>query len=641
MKLFELPTPIVISSEQEAKDLCDSILSNPKPWAIDTETTGKSIKNKTSAIIDRIICWSLSDGVNRYFLYDYHLKHFIPFFNSDKVEKIFHNMKYDCHCLLNQGITVAHPKYDTMVMHWLYDERRPHGLKDVAKEFFEFSTKSYSKTFPRIQADELLTPKKLKISPEEHLRKVVEYATLDALMTAHVFFELKEKLKGISWKEDKSLWEFYLTVERFFSDVLFDMERRGICINAKILEEANKTIEKELEEIRVWFNQINEGPINLNSPAQLGKLLYSKFKFPVVKKTKGGASGQVKPSTDEEALDKLQDKELSKEAKEMLNKLLYYRGLDKHKSTYIDGILNRLKLMPDNKLHTAFNQHITKTGRLSSDGPNVQNIPGEEGDKYKIRYSFCALPGKKLIISDYSQAEVRVVAELSGDTKLKKDLEGDVYRKVCSRVFNIEENQVSPQLRKIFKKIVLGTNYGLGAKALAKQIEKEIGWENTEYRDRTNKEAVCKYFIDSYFNIYTDLKTHVDMVPFIARSFPLPHVRTILGRFRRLPELLSDEYGVKSEAEREAINIGPQGGVGDIMRGAMLQVHRNERLKELGCHLLMQIHDELVLEVESENVEEAKGIIEEIMKNPLKDFNITFSVPLLVETAIDTVWRKK
>lgn len=637
MKLYKLPTPRIIETDSQAESLIEEIYSQDNSvWAIDTETTGVSVKQKSSPIADDILCWSMSDGNDRIFLYSEQLPKFKQFFLDPEIEKVFHNIKYDVHCILNHGDEVHHPKYDTMVMHWLTDERKPHKLDSVAYELFGLNMRSYKKVFgAKRNPDSLLSN---DFETEEawntHRMKVIEYATLDTYATAHIFFELKTRLQHIPWKENKSLWEYYLEIERYFTDVLFNMERRGITIDLERLEQIEEEIDKEKDQIQAYFNKKAGRIINIDSPEQLQKFLYEDLELPITEWTKGGESGHRQPSTNEETL-----KSLEKSAPEVIGKLLRFRKIAKVKRTYVANIKNSVGITNDGKLHFTLNQHITKTGRLSGSNPNTQNIKARE-DEFKLRHSFRATPGKRLIIADYSQAEVRLIAELSGDRQMIEDLKGDIYKKSFAGMFEMNEEDVTEEQRKFQKPIVLGTNYGMGPATLAKQIESSVGWDNTVFKDTVNKVELCKDLLNRYFSRYNRLKAYIDAVPEIARTKNPPHVRTLLGRYRYFPDLFGTETGIVHMAERESVNTGPQAGVGDIMRGAMIQIENNKRLKELGTYLLLQIHDEVVLETESENVDESIEICTEILKEPLKEYGISLSVPLDIEIGDSDKWIK-
>ena len=637
MKLFELPTPRIIENDSQAKEFLEEIYSQQKfLWAMDTETTGVSVKNKTSPMADEILCWSMSDGVDRVMLYPEQLYLFKDFFKDPKIEKVFHNIKYDRHCLLNHSYEMVHPLYDTMVMHWLMDERKKHKLDDIAYSLFGLNMRPYKKVFGyKRKPDELLTNNFDTIEEwEEHKNKVIEYATLDAYSTAHIFLEIRKYLQEIPWKDDKSLWDYYIEIERFFTDVLFNMERRGIAIDIEHLEEVETKIKQEMDDIQSYFNYKAGRPVNLNSTPQLREFLYTDLGLPVLEYTPGGQGGKRNPSTSEATL-----KKLEKHGTEIIGNLLRHRKIGKVITTYTSNIRRSVSIINDGKLHFTLNQHITKTGRLSGSNPNTQNIKARN-DEFNLRYSFKSTPGKKLIIADYSQAEVRVIAELSKDEQMIEDLKGDIYKKSYAGMFEMDESEVTDIQRKFQKPIVLGTNYGMGSGTLMNKIDSEVGWENTPFKDESNKLELCNRLLELYFSRYPKLKQYIEAIPYIARTRDVPHVRTLLGRYRRLPELIGEDYGVVKAAEREAVNTGPQAGVGDIMRGAMLKIENNKRLQELGTVLLLQIHDEVVLETDSENVEESIKIVKEILENPLEDYGITFQVPLLIDIDYSDKWIK-
>jgi hypothetical protein len=278
----------------------------------------------------------------------------------------------------------------------------------------------------------------------------------------------------------------------------------------------------------------------------------------------------------------------------------------------------------------------------SSSNPNTQNLPGADADEFKIRWSFRASPGNTLIIADYAQAEIRLIAHLSGDRKLKKAiLSGDIYRQVYSEMFGMAPEEVTSEERKLAKVIVLGTNYGMGPMKLEASIADKIGWENTQFAGISNKFSVCKTLLAKYFETFPDLDSHLKYTPILCRQeTPVPCVRTLLGRYRRLPDLIGGDIGTVKAAERESINTGPQGGVADLLRGAMIQIEANEELQELECELLLQIHDEIVLEVPKENALAASKIVRDILEHPLDEYGVTIDIPLDVDMIMDEVWKK-
>jgi DNA polymerase I-like protein with 3'-5' exonuclease and polymerase domains len=682
MKFNDLPEPIVIDTLRKARELSDILQNSNIPYAVDTETNGLSVKNKISPCnLDSINCWSLSDGIDRYYIEAEYLKEFDKsLFNNSNIIKIFHNLKYDRHCLENEGILLTHPYVDTMIGHWLFDERKFHRLDACAKELLDMGKTSYNKVFNKkerevldadIDEDELFnedgSPDIYAEDIEEVINKkfnrpqkpdtsliktpkMVEYATLDAYLTAKLFFILKEKLEAIPWiptvkeefqykYENKTLWDYYWEIERQFTDVLYKMERNGIWVDEEYLRVIEKNCLAEMRTIETYFNTLTGEVINLNSPDQLAKLFYEKLKLPVLGMTKGGKSGNKKPTTDAKVLEKLYAKN-----PEMIGKILRYRSIAKTKSTYAAGIAYSIKWSEDGKLHPSLNQANTVSGRLSGSNPNTQNMPRPDGDEFKIRNCFRPEPGKQFIISDLSQAEIRLIAHLAGCTRLVEDLKTkDIYKAVYSSMFSMSIDDVSSAQRKLAKVIVLGTNYCMGPKTLSLKIESDIGWENTPYGKVSPKERVeiCKALLATYFAQYPELANYIKYTPILARQKqPMPYLRTLLGRYRRMPELMGLEKWSVAAAEREIVNVGPQGGVADLLRGTMIKIDADERLKELGCKLLLQIHDEIVVECPNENVEMAMPIIEHYMTHPWDDLGIELILPLETEIHASDRWTK-
>lgn len=420
--------------------------------------------------------------------------------------------------------------------------------------------------------------------------------------------ECAAKLKGAlsselaQKKQDKLFYE----IEMPLSDALYDMEEAGIKLDLGILRglsgQLNKRISSLIDEIYLLAGM----SFNINSPKQLRLVLFDKLKLPVIKKTKTG------PSTDEEVLRKLAKNN------RLPNLLLEYRQLVKLKSTYIDALP---KLADENsRLHSSFNQTATETGRLSSSSPNLQNIPVKTEDGRRIRAAFIPdNPDGFLLSADYSQVELRILAHLSGDENLISAFKNnrDVHRYTASLIFSVEEAAVSEEMRDTAKRVNFGIIYGMTSFGLSKDL------------DIPPDEA--QRFIDEYFLRYPGVKKYIDKT--IAEARGTGFVATLLGRRRYLPQLNSANAQLKAFAERQAINAPIQGSASDLIKLAMIKIHRAFKEKNLKSRMVLQVHDELIFDVEESELKLVAGFVKEHMEGVLR-----LCVPLAVDVKAGKSW---
>jgi len=599
--VYDIPDPIIINHPDDLRRLIEGV----SLVAIDTETNGASIKSGYSALLDKIVCWSVATDKFRAFL-PLELVFECDFLLSNpKIAKIFHNAKYDMHCFENLGVKVAGEIYDTIVMAWLLDtENKDYSLKHLSKLHLKiYKNKSFSEVFK--DSDFL-----------EDMDLTVEYATFDAYVTYLLFLALKERLESIPWRDGKSLFDYYREVEQLFLMCLYQMERRGIRIDTEKLQEIKKEIESIVSNCITTVSRLAGKPINLNSSQQVADFLFKSAGLPVTQRT----SKTRAPSTSSKALQKLST---HPKFQEYVAPILEYRAYQKLLNSFVDPILEKIQLYDGKRLYSTFDLHGTETGRISSSKPNVMNIP-KRHDKVGIRKAFVASPGYKLIVCDYSQAEIRVMAHLCGDTNMIEACKsGDFYTLTAKRIFGIRN--LTDEQRSVIKALVLGLHYGSSAETIASQLA-EVGYNYTIKQ--------IKEFVDSYFTLYPRFSYYYYHIKYEALNHDPPHLRSILGRPRHIKALKSD----LAEGARQALNTGPQAGVADILRGAMIQIENNPKLKELGARLLLQIHDELVLEAPEESAELIEAIVRKTMANPLSIFNISLSVPLDVESKIVDTW---
>lgn len=421
-----------------------------------------------------------------------------------------------------------------------------------------------------------------------------------AKLTGELAFLLEKRLK------EENLWDLFLKVEIPLVEVLVEMQERGIKVNKVILEEFLQDIKKKGERLKEEIYQEVGERFNINSSKQLGKILFEKLNLPPIKKTKTGYS------TDEEVLQALSL------IRPSLTKILEYRRLFKLETSYIKplpGLINPRT----GRIHTSFNQTVTATGRLSSSQPNLQNIPIRNKLGERLRKAFLAERGYLFISADYSQIELRLLAHLSGDANLKSAfLRGeDIHRQTAAEIFQVLPLQVTAQMRRKAKIVNFGILYGISPYGLS--------------RDMGISQKEAEEYIQRYFERYRKVKEYIDRT--LERARKQRYVTTLMGRKRPLPGILASNKKRREFAERTAINSPIQGGAADLVKLAMVNLHR--RLKKENCHayIILQIHDELLLEVRENQIETVRKIVKQEMEQV-----ILLSVPLIVNTKIGKNW---
>lgn len=422
---------------------------------------------------------------------------------------------------------------------------------------------------------------------------------------AHVVYLLKEKLEHDLQKNEQ--YELFSELEMPLSEILADMEATGVKVNVNRLKEMGKEIDLQLEELEKQIYELAGEAFNINSPKQLGVILFEKLKLPVIKKTKTGYS------TSADVLEKLIDEH------EIIGLILHYRQLGKLKSTYIEGLL-KVVHEDTHKVHTRFNQALTQTGRLSSTDPNLQNIPIRLEEGRKIREAF--IPSKDgwvIFAADYSQIELRVLAHISGDENLieafKKDL--DIHTKTAMDVFHVSENEVTNQMRRQAKAVNFGIVYGISDYGLSQNLgisRKEAG-----------------EFIKRYFDSFKGVKEYMEDI--VQKAKQKGYVTTLMHRRRYIPEITSRNFNVRSFAERTAMNTPIQGSAADIIKKAMIEMAKELKKQGLKTKLLLQVHDELIFEAPKEEIDLLKELVPKVMEKAIE-----LKVPLKVDYAFGPSW---
>ncbi|CCU78006.1 DNA polymerase I [Halanaerobium saccharolyticum subsp. saccharolyticum DSM 6643] len=562
--------------ESDLKDFKEKIIKAGKiAVALKLEKGNKAISGKIEEFIfsieneDKIYLYYPEDKINL------EIKEILE---SERIEKIMLNAKEVSLSLLNHQIEILNISFEPLLAYYLLQPSS--SLPEVEEVFSHKLTISF---------DQLETEKK----------EAVKISKL---------FELKEKL--LPELEKNNLLKLYQEIELPLIKVLARMEYNGVKVDKKWLNSLSERLGKRLDIIVDKAHELAGEEFNLNSPKQLGEILFEKLGLPVIKRTKTGYS------TNASVLEKLEGKH------EIIPLISEYRELAKLKSTYIDS-LPPLINEETGKIHTSFNQMVTATGRLSSTDPNLQNIPIRTEEGREIRKAF--IPSREemiLLAVDYSQIELRVFAHLSGDEKLKEAFNSgaDIHTETAAEVFEVAPEEVSPNLRRHAKVINFGIAYGMSAYGLSQDLDIPVE-EAQEY-------------IDKYFERFSGVKEYMDQT--ITKVKECGYAETMFGRRRYIPEINSSNYHRRSFAERTAVNTPIQGTAADIMKKSMLDVYDALKEADFDLNILLQVHDELVFEVNKNQLDQAAKLIKEKMENTTK-----LDVPLLVDLQIGENWRDK
>ena len=519
-----------------------------------------------------------------------------PWLESPQHAKVGQNLKYDMHVLENHGIRLAGVAHDTLLQSYVLEAHRTHGMDALAQRHLERRTITYEEVAGKGAA---------QIGFEQvDIEQATRYAAEDAEVTMQLHTVLYPRIEA-----DAQLLDVYRRIEMPTARVLQIMERHGVLVDSALLARQSDELGARLLELEQRAHEAAGQPFNLNSPKQLGEILFGKLQLPVVKKTASGG-----PSTDEEVLEKLaEDYPLPKV-------LLQYRGAAKLKSTYTDK-LPRMVNARTGRVHTSYSQATAVTGRLSSTDPNLQNIPIRTPEGRRIREAFIAPAGCLIVSADYSQIELRIMAHLSRDASLLRAFADgmDVHRATASEVFGVPVDEVSSEQRRYAKTINFGLIYGMSAFGLAAQLGIE-------------REA-AKNWIERYFAKYPGVARYMDEKRSQAKA--QGYVQTVLGRRLWLPEINSPNGPRRGAAERQAINAPLQGTAADIVKLAMVAVQGWIESEALGSRLIMQVHDELVLEVPQGELERMKLELPRLMAGALE-----LAVPLLAEVGVGVNWEQ-
>ncbi len=508
----------------------------------------------------------------------------VPIMNSSEILKIAHNLKYDYSVLQNTlECEIQGPFFDTMVAAYLVDPSRRSYKLDVLSLEMGFKMTSFTEVVAGDKREDSFA--------YVPLEKAKNYSCEDVFAC----FQLYEKYRAEMQELDVE--ELFETIEMPIVPILADMENRGICVDDSVLAELSHDFNAKIGELEKTIYELAGEEFNINSPKQLGAILFEKLELPYGRKTKTGYSTDVK------VLEKLAVKH------PLPAKILEYRTLAKLQSTYVEK-LGALRDAETGKVYTSFNQTVTATGRLSSSNPNLQNIPVRSEDGNRIRRAFIPQPGMVFLAADYSQIDLRVLAHYSEDEALTRAFcQGlDVHESTAREIFS-NPLFVSPDMRRVAKSINFGIVYGMSSFGLAGQL------------GISRKDA--QTFIDRYFRLYTGVKKF--MVDIVEQARVDEFVTTLCKRRRNLPEINAKNKNQREFAERIALNTPIQGTAADIIKLAMIRVERVLKEKSLQARLLLQIHDELVFELPESELEETRVLVQEAMENALH-----LKVPLVV-----------
>lgn len=594
-----------ILDEKSLSDLI-SHLESAKTFAVDTETTSKiPMKAKLvgisfSTVPDEAYYIPLAhdypDAPEQMDLNQV-LDKLKPILENEQFKKIGQNIKYDWIVFKRHGVTLRGVEFDTMLASYLLNpSKRSHSLDQIAMDLLGYKTIKYE--------DVTGKGKKAKNFSQVEIEKAAPYACEDSDITLKLYKVLSNELDRIG------LTELFKKTEMPLVEILMGIEMTGININQEKLVQLSNSFEHELNILQEEIYSYSGEPFNINSSQQLGTILFEKLGLPVQKKTKK----KTGYSTDVDVLTTLAEKH------ELPGLILKHRTLSKLKSTYTDSLIELVH--PDtNRIHTSFNQTVTATGRLSSSGPNLQNIPIRTDEGREIRKAFIPQKGWLLLAADYSQIELRILSHYSDDEILINAFkEGeDIHTRTASEVFQVFPSFIDSELRRQAKAINFGIIYGMSPFGLSK----ELGIS----------QKMAKEYINNYFNRYRGVKKFIDTT--IETTRESEKTTTLLGRIRNLPDINSSNKRVQQFAERIAINTPIQGSAADLIKLAMINVEKTIKERSLQAKMLLSVHDEIIFEAPENEIE----ILSELVKEEMEGvWNL--KVPLLVNIGIGKNWAE-
>ena len=583
----------LIENEEEARKLFDFFVTK-RILSLDTETT--SINPVDAELVG--LSFAVEEGKAFYVAIPAEREKaqtivniFKPLYESSEILKIGQNIKYDMEVLMNYGVRLASPMFDTMIAHYVLQPEQKHNMDILAETLLGYQT---------VHIDELIGPKgkgqknMRDLSPAD----ICNYAAEDADVTLRLYNVLKPRLK------EAGVDDLFYNIEMPLVPVLAEMEMNGVLLDTKALAETSRTLTDRMKQIEQNIYKLAGHEFNIASPKQVGEVLFGEMK--IVDKPKKTKTGQF--VTSEEVLQQLRSKA------PIVDDILAHRGLKKLLGTYVDA-LPKLINPRTGHIHTSFNQAVTATGRLSSSDPNLQNIPVRGEDGKEIRKCFIPEPGCLFFSADYSQIELRVMAHLSGDKNMIEAFrEGyDIHAATAARIYKEKIEDVSRDQRTKAKRANFGIIYGITVFGLAERLEIS--------RDE------AKQLIDGYFETFPDVQAYMEKAKEQAREHG--YAETFFHRRRYLPDITSHNATVRNFAERNAINAPIQGSAADIIKIAMVHIYERFRREGIKSKMILQVHDELNFSVLPEEKERVEKIVIEEMQN---------AYPLQVPLVADSGW---
>ncbi|NUM32522.1 MAG: DNA polymerase I [Bacteroidetes bacterium] len=589
---------ILVKNDQDFNNLLNEFKKN-KSFCFDTETTGLNVLS--AEIVGLSIAfipgtaWYLPFNENKNLSIE-KLNKLKPFFENENIEKIGQNIKYDLAILKNYGITLKGKLFDTMLAHYLLEPDQKHGMDFLSEKYLNYTPVSITELIGKKGKDQLNFR-------EVELEKAKEYSCEDADIT----LQLSEIFKPLLKKEETESVLF--NIEMPLVPVLESIEREGVAIDVNTLSELSVTLQAEANNIEKEIYNLAGVKFNISSPKQLGEILFDNLKLdPKAKKTK---TGQYQ--TGEEILMTLTN------IHPLPLKVLDFREVQKLKSTYVDA-LPLLINKQTGRVHTSFNQAVAATGRLSSNYPNLQNIPIKTDKGKEIRKAFIPRNNNNILLSaDYSQIELRIIASISGDKNMIEAFNNniDIHTATASKVWNIPVEKVDSAMRRKAKTVNFGIIYGISSFGLSQRV----GISRTE----------AKQIIDNYFENFNGIKKYMDEQIAFCKKFGF--VKTLSGRRRYIRDINSSNHTVAGFAERNAINAPIQGTAADMIKLAMIDVFNRLSSSKFDSKMILQVHDELLFDVPKSELENVIPIIKTSMENALK-----LKVPVVVEIGYGKNW---
>ncbi len=592
LKIVDVPHTYHLVDTKEKRELLIAELNMQPEICFDTETTGLDVNQ--AELVGMSFSYKTSEAYYIPFSDNFDeaqalVNEFKLLFENENILKIGQNIKFDIAILKRYDIEIKGKLFDTMVAHFLIQPEMRHNMNVLAETYLNYSPVSIETLIGKKGKDQL----GMRSVPIEEIK---EYAGEDADIT----FQLKNIFDPML--NDAHTKKLFEEIEIPLIPVLADMEAEGIALDKNALNELSVELKKDILVMDTEIQRLAGTPFNVSSPKQVGEILFEVLR--IVEKPKKTKTGQY--ATGEEVLVKLTAKH------EIVGKILDYRELVKLKNTYVDT-LPELVNPRTGRIHTSYNQVVAVTGRLSSDNPNLQNIPIRTERGREIRKAFIPRNENYILLSaDYSQIELRIIAELSKDAGMIEAFQSgqDIHKATAAKVYNVNLEDVTSDMRRNAKMVNFGIIYGISAFGLSERL------------NIPRKEAA--EIIENYFAKYPGIKTYMDASIEIAKE--KGYVETIMGRRRYLRDINSSNNNVRGFAERNAINAPIQGSAADMIKIAMINIHNDFKVQNLKSKMLLQVHDELVFDVWIDELEIVKPIIENRMKNAIPSLNVPMEV---------------